>query len=85
MEYLKMINSNKERAASLILLIAMIVFFFLFVFYRIFYDQTYREKKCAEKASDEIKNLYQGTGFEPENDVYEMFYSDCLRDAGWIK
>ncbi len=76
---------NKKRTAILVVLAGMILFFAAFLYYQNFHNLEYRKQKCAEEASFKIKEFYKGTNFDPEEEVSEMFYMDCLRDSGWVK
>jgi hypothetical protein len=82
---LKKENLDKKKILMLFTLSAMILFLGIFLFYRSFHDLSYAEEKCSKKATQEFKEFYRETNSNPEEVVYDTFYTNCLRDAGWIK
>ncbi|MBT6754003.1 hypothetical protein HN784_02805 [bacterium] len=78
-------KNRKESKIALLVTIGMILLFILFLFYQNFHDIGYREEKCSQDILEKAKLYYQETGTDPETVVLDMFYDDCMRDAGWIK
>lgn len=76
---------DKKKILILITLTMMILFVGSFLFYRNFYDSSYAEEKCSKKASQKFKEFYQEINSNPEEVIYDTFYTNCLRDAGWVK
>ncbi|GEM_PF-1307154 len=78
-------KENKKKKIILLVIISMILLVVIFLFYRNFHDQSYRENKCVEDVSVKMKTYFNETGHAPEEVILEMFYDDCMRDAGWLK